>query len=224
MYLYKASVRVYIYASYGGGGGGAGDIRIIYWIKTHLLCTITNNKTKHCYYYYIIHYPLHWQIMITCFKTWERAPSWKYAREWSLHIYITCVRHMPPSKHDTLALCWSNVGPPSATLAHHWVNISGVSRICKRRGRKPHFGKKRVVSFTLLRKMHENAILLSYAPPYAGSATEHRANRLYLLGSRPMSFRHSAFLNIACCYVGLHAKLWDSRVVNGLIIIVHITI
>ena len=55
---------------------------------------------------------------------------------------------------------------------------SGVSRMCKRRGRKPPFGWKRGVSFTLLKKMHENTIFSPIkgggrtpGTPYAGSAT-----------------------------------------------------
>ena len=43
-------------------------------------------------------------------------------------------------------------------LSIHVGSISGGSKMCKRRGREPHFGKKRGVSFTLFQKMHENAI------------------------------------------------------------------
>ena len=40
--------------------------------------------------------------------------------------------------------------------------------MCKRRGRKPHFGWKRIVSFTLFQKMHENAI---FSPIRGGGRT-----------------------------------------------------
>ena len=32
-------------------------------------------------------------------------------------------------KHETSTQCWSNVGPPSTTLAQHWFNIGWMSRV-----------------------------------------------------------------------------------------------
>ena len=59
--------------------------------------------------------------------------------------------------------------------------------MCKRRGRKPHFGWKKGVSFTLWKKMHENSIFSPITgwgrtpgTPYAGPAT---AFPPYLLSS-----------------------------------------
>ena len=34
-----------------------------------------------------------------------------------------------PSIHDTLPMCWFNVGPLSATLAQHWTNTWAMSRV-----------------------------------------------------------------------------------------------
>ena len=34
------------------------------------------------------------------------------------------------SKHETLNQCWYNVGPTSATLAQHYINIGSASRVC----------------------------------------------------------------------------------------------
>ena len=35
-----------------------------------------------------------------------------------------------PSKHETLAQYWFNVGPESETMGQHWINIGSVSRVC----------------------------------------------------------------------------------------------
>ena len=32
-------------------------------------------------------------------------------------------RQAQPSRHDTLAQCWLNVGTPSAMLAEHWPTL-----------------------------------------------------------------------------------------------------
>ena len=34
------------------------------------------------------------------------------------------------SKHDTSTQYWTNVGPPSTTLAQHWSNIGWMYRVC----------------------------------------------------------------------------------------------
>ena len=35
-----------------------------------------------------------------------------------------------PSKHETLTRCWSNAGPPSATLAQHQTSTGSTLRVC----------------------------------------------------------------------------------------------
>ena len=35
-----------------------------------------------------------------------------------------------PTRHDTSIQCWTNVGPPSTTLAQHCSNIGSMCRVC----------------------------------------------------------------------------------------------
>ena len=44
--------------------------------------------------------------------------------------FISFVDDVYPSKHGTLKQCWSNVGPPSATLAQHYTSIVWMCRVC----------------------------------------------------------------------------------------------
>ena len=45
------------------------------------------------------------------------------------HEQTDCVAWLP-RKHETSTQCYTNVGPPSTTLARHWYNIGSMSRIC----------------------------------------------------------------------------------------------
>ena len=38
-----------------------------------------------------------------------------------------------PSKQETLTQCWSNAGPPSATLAQHHINTGSTPRVARLR-------------------------------------------------------------------------------------------
>ena len=40
---------------------------------------------------------------------------------WSIQVQLRNLPH--PSKHETFSLCWSDVGPPSATLDQHQTNV-----------------------------------------------------------------------------------------------------
>ena len=55
------------------------------------------------------------------------------------------------SKHETSTQCWTNIGPPSTTLAQHWSNIGSMSRAC---WDIPWFGNQKVEIITRISRAY----------------------------------------------------------------------
>ena len=53
-----------------------------------------------------------------------------YSLRWIVYAFSEQMFLTSPSKNETSTQCCTNVGPPSTTLAQHWLNIGWMSRVC----------------------------------------------------------------------------------------------